>query len=169
MSTTKRALLALGATVVVLVLLGLGMIVLLSWLFSGFGTTFETANFETLEDWENASGFERSLGLEFPPSTSDVRLASDGFQEPLYQIRFTIDRDELSILESSIGCDGLLSQEASTPPQAVITEEVEWWQPESAAVYQQCSGGQAPGRVLDVFVDQTEADTAEVYVVAIFL
>jgi hypothetical protein len=171
MTSTQRVLVAVVVTVGGLVLVGLSAIAALSWFFSGtnFGSTFATSNFDTIEDWEAAAGFEESLGLDFPPSTSNIRVASDGFQEPLYQIRFTIDGEELPILEESIGCDGLLSQEASRPPEAVITEEIEWWQPGEATTYRACSGGEAPGRVLRVFVDQSAATTNDVYVLAIYL
>ncbi len=171
MTATKRLLIALAAAFGTLVLLGLGVVALLAWAFSSsdFGSTFETASFETLDDWEGAAGFEESLGLSFPPSTVDVWIATEGFQDPLYQIRFTIDRDELPILESSIGCDGLLSQQASTPPQAVITEELDWWHPQTATTYRECSGGAAPGRVLEIFVDESAEATNEVYVAVVFL
>ena len=90
---------------------------------------------------------EETLDLEFPPSTSNIRVASDGFQEPIYQLRFTIDSAELPIVESSLGCDGLLSQATSRPPGSVITEEIEWWRPEEAATFQECAwrGGAGPG------------------------
>ena len=170
-SRTTQLVLAVAAVFGVLVLLGLGAVALLALVFSAtdFGSTFETATFDTLDDWDGAPGFEESLGLTFPPSTTNVRLATEGFQDPLYQIRFTIDRDELPILESSIGCDGLVSQEASTPPQAVISKELDWWAPEAATTYRACSGGGAPGHVLEVFVDESADASSEVYVLAVFL
>jgi hypothetical protein len=170
-SIAQRILVAIAVAVGGLVMLGLVAVAGLTWLFgdSGLGSSFETSTFANLGDWEAAAGFEQSLGLEFPPSTSNVRVATDGFQEPIYQIRFTIDDDDLPILESSIGCDGLLSQQASTPPRALIAEEVPWWQPDEASIYQECSGGQAPGRVLEVFVDRTSSSTSEVYLLVVFL
>ena len=148
---------------------GAAFVAVLAYVFrdDGFIKTFDSAEFATLDEWPGATGFEDQFELDFPPSSRDIRLASDGFQDPIYQFRMTVDPADLALLATSQGCNGLLSQPASQQPQSVITN-LEWWAPESAEVYQACAGGDTPGRSQHVFVDQSDPDAFDVYVIVFY-
>jgi len=163
-------LLVIGVLVGGLLVAGCTVIVAAAVLFSGSDITdpFESAEFATIEEWPAAAGFAEDFQLDFPPSSRDIRIAADGFQDPIYQLRLSIDPDELPILVTSIGCNGLLSQPASEAPGSIIDDEVPWWTPASAEVYQECSGGATPGREQRVFVDLTDPDRTTVYVLVFY-
>ncbi len=169
MSTPKRILLAVVVLVIAFLFAGCAAIVGIGLLLGdSFGETYEEASFATIDEWPAAETFEENFELDFPPSARDIHAASDGFQDPIYQFRFTIDAEELPILASSVGCNGLLSQQASEPPMSAVNEEAEWWDPGTATVFQECVGIDTPFREQQVFVDLSDPDEVKVYIVAFY-
>ena len=169
MSTPKRILLAVVVLVFAFLFVGCTAIVGIGLLLGDddFGR-YEEASFAVIDDWPATAEFEQNFELDFPPSTRDIHIASEGFQDTIYQLRFTIDPGELPILASSVGCNGLLSQQASNPPGLSVNADVEWWNPESATVFQECAGSETPSREQQLFVDQSNPDETTIYVVAFY-
>lgn len=170
MSRTRTLLLVVGLLVGGIVMAGCTVLLtgVLLLRDSDLGSNFEEATFASLDDWPAATTFADNFELVFPPSTRDIRLASDGFQEPIYQFRLTVDPDELPLLTDSIGCNGLLSQPASSAPGAIIDEPLDWWVPADAATYGECAGSPSPGRAQQVFIDLTDPAGAQVYILVIY-
>ncbi|MGF1597450.1 MAG: hypothetical protein ACFCVK_11075 [Acidimicrobiales bacterium] len=128
----------------------------------------ETAEYATLDDWPAAADFADRFELDLPPSARDVKIASSGFQEPVYHLRFTVDAEDAALVATSVGCSGLIPQPVSDVPDALV-DGLDWWVPERATSYQGCSGGATPGRFQDVFFDQTRTDTVDVYVRVVYV
>jgi hypothetical protein len=135
----------------------------------GLIRTFEAADYDTLDEWPGAAAFEEQFELDLPGSSRDVRLASDGFQDPIYQFRLTIDSGDLAAIESSAGCGGLLAQSESSPRASLTTVELDWWRPEGASAFQQCRGVDSSERVQHVFVDESDPSAYDVYIQVLYL
>jgi hypothetical protein len=169
-----RVAVIVGAAVVGAAAAGCGALAVGTYLLdrsSGEGIirTFESAEFDSLAQWPGAGAFEERLELDLPESSRDIRLASDGFQDPIYQIRFTIDPTDLPAIERSPGCGGLLPQAGSAPRESLTTVEVDWWQPEEASSYRQCVGIDSHQRVQHILVDESDPAAADVYIQVFYL
>lgn len=169
MSRVKTILVAVGLLAVTALVVGLLLVVAL-WLLlddESFLGEVEEARFATTDEWPAADGFSDQFQLTLPPSTRDIHIASSGFQEPVYHLRFTVDPVDVGAVAASPGCGRLLRQEASRRPEALIGD-LDWWQVADATVYQACEGPADPGRAQTVVVDTTDETAAIVYVLVIY-
>ncbi len=160
----------LGVLTVLAVLLGLLLVAATIWLLDDdlLGDDIEVAEFDTVAEWPAAASFADQLELDLPDSTRNIFIASSGFQEPIYHLRFTVDPLDVETVAASVGCGGLVSQQASSPPGALV-DGLEWWQASEATRFQSCEESGAPGRVQHGFIDRSPNDAAVVYVVVIYL
>ncbi len=131
---------------------------------SDVSRTFDEAQYDTVAEWPGATGFSEQFELEWPSSSRQIKVASDGFQDPIYQFRLTIDPADLDSFVASPGCSGLLEPENSQPLEGVIVEQLDWWKPESATSFQRCDVSDTPGRTQQVMIDRTDSDQYVVYV-----
>lgn len=149
------AVLAAGCTALAGIVLGAG---------DGDDRTVDITSYDTIDEWPGAEAFEEQFELDFPPSSRDLRLASDGFQDAIYEFRMSFDAAELSLVVDSIGCDGLLVQPASTAPDSIVAADLDWWTPDAATTFQECEGGNAPFREQRVFFDLSDGDEVVMYI-----
>ena len=127
--------------------------------------TYQEFYFPTRADWPGADGLTESWGIPVPASATDIHLAEDGFQDPYYHVRFTVDTDELPTIIDAPACGGLLTQEQSAIPGWTATQPVDWWTPETATSYGTCADEGVPNGARLVFVDRTDPDVAVIYLV----
>lgn len=132
-----------------------------------FITTFDEFSFDTLDDWPGAQGFAGDWQIEWPESARDIRLSEDGFMDPYYNVKMTVDPDDLDALIASPACQGLKDQADSVPRDAFTTEPIPWWTPETATTFAECNGPEPSTRSIHTFLDQSDPDETILYVLVV--
>ena len=134
-----------------------------------FLQTFDSAEFTTLTTWSAHPDWETLLQLQFPDSTQNIKIVSDGFQDPYYHLKFEIDPTDLdAFIETSL-CEALNPQPDSIITEYFATQAVDWWTPESATSYQSCSTDHLENSFFfTLFIDQSNPATFAIYITAIF-
>ncbi|MEM8922354.1 MAG: hypothetical protein AAGD35_02555 [Actinomycetota bacterium] len=128
-------------------------------------SAFESAEYATRAEWEGADAFGQTYGVVIPPSATDIGIASDGFMDVHYDLRFEIDADDLEALVEHPSCGGLLPQAESPLPHRLFSErQAPWWTLDEATAWASCAAdGQGIGVARQYVIDRSDPDRSIVY------
>ncbi len=115
------------------------------------------------DEWPAASDFlAENLKADWPEQPTEIYVFQGGFQDAIYQVRFTMSGEQLDAFQESTACDEQIGPVKPLPP---ADAELDWWTPGDPESLIGCSLGE-PGVDRSVQIDTTDPAAPVVYLSA---